>query len=1207
MSVMPRASQSDSSDYFEDDDSQFLEALANAVLPGDVPLDAKDEQPKSQQSQISTTSEELKPPSPAQPSLKRRYSAFRYSDEDEPAQSLPAHIPSEGDSDDDIYGAAHFGDFGEYMRRKRAKLQIQNASIAQTDEGIKSQIFKGISIYINGWTRPSVQELRHLIVQHGGIFQAYLDKKALVTHIITCSLTPAKIREFKHMKVVRPEWIVESIEKGLLLPWRNYMYIHEERIETTQGAKGNQTSLLDQQSRTSGSSSTSSYPIITSAPPRATSTSKPTESKPAAASFLKSSKPLPAPDPLYTTDPGNNADAARVPGYAAHGSNPNAKRVMANPEWRKAHTSVASDFIDGYYKNSRLHHLSTWKSELKNLVQEAQERAESGPFSGHVGKITSEAETGAAVSTSASVGVSMRGAELVKKSPTSKWKGKGKAVDDEERVIMHCDFDCFFVSAGLVSRPELKGKPVVVCHSQGAQGGMSSTSEIASSSYEARKFGIKNGMSLQQARQLCTEVVTIPYEFERYKQFSLLFYTVLMSHADDLQAVSVDEALIDVTSTIKQLRTQSGVDGSLHDYAIDFAETIRAQVRKATSCEVSIGISHNILLARLATRRAKPAGSYHLLPAEVPEFLEPLTISDLHGFGWSTKQKAQEKLGVVTLGDLAKKSKGVLMEALGKTTGETLYNDIRGIDDKKLESDKPRKSVSCEINYGIRFENNEQAEAFIYQMAAEVKKRLDAIDMVGRSITLKVMKRDPTAPVEPPKFLGHGACDLFNKQIPLIGPGGKATSDDQVIGSHAWRLLKSFNFDPKELRGIGIQVQKLESASATSRAPPGQKVLAFGAKPINSSTSAGAGTSKIGVAAPQPLVQTLSRDKDEDVTMGDPVKPSTVQFDLPSLSQVDRNVLDALPRDIREELENEYKRRSEASSTSGAGAAGAVQSKHVTFASPGKQFNRRSATPSIFPQKPFNKGGNMKRITQQLAPHSRAGLSPQKSALHMWALKLRKKYEKKKEGVRITDAALRDLKLDPEVFRALPVRIQREQLVMARIIKDKGSLPEPPSQRKVLKPRKHDLPPGFVVYRAPKPKARHIPPPFLRQQGKKKGEKLYFTEADDIQRVVETWVMTYQHWAPKDKDVEFLSKYLVQSVDRAKATDVGVERAVAVMKWWLVLLRRLFGAWENMDEDDLASSQRNHVGEAWWDACHRVQEQMDEVTRKRFGGRLSYR
>lgn len=188
-----------------------------------------------------------------------------------------------------------------------------------------------------------------------------------------------------------------------------------------------------------------------------------------------------------------------------------------------------------------------------------------------------------------------------------------------------------------------------------------------------------------------------------------------MSHADDLQAVSVDEALIEVTSTVTQLRTRASQDPDSVDPAKDFAERIRAQVRKATGCEggkhflicssllndshtVSIGISHNILLARLATRRAKPAGSYHLVPSEVSEFLAPLDIADLHGFGSSTKHKALEKLGVTTLGELMEKSKGVLSDALGKSTGDTLYNALRGIDDRKLESDKPRKSVSCEIN-----------------------------------------------------------------------------------------------------------------------------------------------------------------------------------------------------------------------------------------------------------------------------------------------------------------------------------------------------------------------------------------------------------------------------------------------------------------------------------------------------------------------------
>lgn len=104
------------------------------------------------------------------------------------------------------------------------------------------------------------------------------------------------------------------------------------------------------------------------------------------------------------------------------------------------------------------------------------------------------------------------------------------------------------------------------------------------------------------------------------------------------------------------------------------------------------------MLARLASRKAKPAGSFHLLPAEVPSFMDDLDIDDLHGFGYAAHQKAQEKLGTTALREIAKKSKAVLCEALGKGTGETLYKIVRGIDDKKLESDKPRRSVSCDIN-----------------------------------------------------------------------------------------------------------------------------------------------------------------------------------------------------------------------------------------------------------------------------------------------------------------------------------------------------------------------------------------------------------------------------------------------------------------------------------------------------------------------------
>ncbi|THU80111.1 DNA repair protein [Dendrothele bispora CBS 962.96] len=1158
----PSASNS-SSDYFETDDPEFLEALQNTVLPGDLPTD------------------EQQHASSPQPSLKRSYQVFEAEDK--------------RDDRNDIYGAAHFGEFGEYMQRKRAKLQIQNAGIAN-DETLEKvpQIFNGISIYITGRTTPSLQDLRTLIVRHGGVFQAYLDKKTLVTHIVTCSLTPAKVQEFKHLKVVRPEWLVESAKQGILLPWRDFIYRPTERSEPSQGVRPQQKSLLDSFPSQQNLSSSST---LQKKPPRPVMIAKTTPQH--------SDSPLGL---IYTTDPKTLEEAARIPSYAAHKSNPNAQRAMENPVWRSAHTSIAPDFIEGYYKNSRLHHLSSWKAELKSLLQEAQERADKGivdvlDSEGDIesSKVSAESED---LSDLGGSGVSMRGAEFVLRSPSKgKEKGKGKAVPPgEDRVIMHCDFDCFFVSAGLVNRPQLKGKPVVVCHSQGAQGGTSSTSEVASASYEARAFGIKNGMSLQQVRKLCPDIVTIPYEFELYKQFSLKFYTILMKHADDLQAVSVDEALIDVTSTVSRLlsKAQSGSSTSRQtDPAKDLAETIRTQVRKATRCEVSIGVAHNILLSRLATRRAKPAGSYHLLPVDVNEFLAPLDISDLHGFGRSAKQKALEKLGTTKLGELREKSKSILCGVLGKSTGETLYNAVRGVDDKKLESDKKRKSVSCDINYGIRFENNEQVEIFVHQMAGEVMRRMEEIKVLGRSITLKIMKRDPTAPVEPPKFLGHGACDVFNKQTALLGPNGRATSDSKVIGNHAWRMLKSFNFDPKELRGIGIQIQKLEPASGDVDLVPGQGKLSFHKVERSKANEEAAKARRSAIS--KALEEAKTAEAEATVSRNEPrsrsnsIQPPTL--DLPSFSQVDKSVFEALPEDIRSELEVEYKRRSASPFPGPATAVTPISDIKTTAIRSFVSGNRTNAL-FPFPRKIFIKGNNnspnLKRITQQLAPRSAPAYSPNKKNLFTKRLSL--------AAWKVPERELRKLNIDPEVFAMLPRNIQREQITAARLIKNTGAIPEKSGDRVVLKPRKID---HGEVFRQPPPKARHVPPPLLKQQGK--DEKLYFSETDDVQNIIEQWITRFKNHPPNNRDVDFFAKWLVKNVDREVATDEGLARAIAVMKWWFMLVRRHFGQHEygRLHEDE--PSKEEKVGEAWWTAFRSVKDQMDAVATNRFGGKLSLR
>ncbi|KAI0927848.1 hypothetical protein AcW2_004036 [Taiwanofungus camphoratus] len=1212
MPHLPSSSGSVSSDYF-DDDPGFLQALNDVVLDGDVA--------ESLPAQQGRNVVEIEMPVSAQPSLKRARSPSNDEEGSEFHQVLHSVDSNAEDSSylaTHTYGASRFGEFGEYMTRKRAKLQIQNAEMDmdEGERGASNRIFRGLQIYINGWTEPSVQDLRQLIIQYGGIYHAYLDKKSLVTHIITCSLTPAKIREFKHMKVVRPEWLVESARAGVLLPWHDFIFRPGERVEESQGKQIVQKLLLDDfvsqaVRRPSHISSSQQGTKSMDRPSRTAELPVGDEqeqiagpSREQSTVFTPPQTPKKSDSTLYTTDPSTPEQAASVAGYAAHTSNLNAERAMADPAWRAAHTSVAPDFIEGYYKNSRLHHLSTWKAELKNLVAEAQDRVESGGASSWgrmpegdrtaVGKIVQQ---NFGVSESGGDDVSMRGAQLVM-GASARDKGKEKAVNaGEERVIMHCDFDSFFVSAGLIGRPHLRGKPVVVCHSQGNQGGSASTSEIASASYEARKFGVKSGMSLQQARKLCPTIMTIPYEFQRYKQLSLQFYTILMAHADDLQAVSVDEALIDVTNSVGRIRTEiarsQDPTNSPPDPAKEFAEAIRTQVRKATGCEVSIGIAHNIMLARLASRKAKPAGSFHIFLADVPELLAPLDIDDLHGFGHSARHKAQEKLGTSTLGDLAKKSKAMLCDAFGKGTGETLFKALRGVDDRKLESDKPRKSVSCDINYGIRFENNEQAEAFVHQMAEEVARRLHNIDMCGRSLTLKVMKRDPSAPVEAPKFLGHGLCQTFNKQTPLIAPGGRATSNDKVIGEHAWRLLKSFNFDPKELRGVAIQIQKLERSSALSGNDTGQAVLPF--KPTGAKFKTADLTETLPLSdyangkdaiGPNIVIQPPSQDDDEVELIRPPSpKVHAGSLDLPSFSQVDMSIFEALPDDVRRELEVEYNRRS------------------VTPDTVSNAPRSRSTSLAIEPNHKITvKGTNVKRITQQLAPRSRPSISPTKNKLFA---------KRDNRPVNVSESELLKLDIDPDVFVMLPPDLQREQLAMARQARTPGVSVF--TERKVLKPTSRSTrrsnSPSVAFRPPPPPQAKYLEPPFLKQQGKTKGEKLYFTETEDVQRVIETWVDQFKEYSPNQKDVDYFAKFLTQSVDASRSSDAGIEKAMAVLKWWLVLLRRYFGIWEHDPDTSEIPTGSNItselVGRSWWMAFREVKGRLDIVFRRRFGGCLS--
>lgn len=449
--------------------------------------------------------------------------------------------------------------------------------------------------------------------------------------------------------------------------------------------------------------------------------------------------------------------------------------------------------------------------------------------------------------------------------------------------------------------------------------------------------------------------------------------------------------------------------------------------------------------------------------------------------------------------------------------------------------------------------------------------------------------------------MGHGVCDVFSKQLELMGHNGRATSDAGAIGDYAWSMLKSFSFDPKELRGIGIQIQRLETEDGTSARERGQTRLIFqpadreGMPNVLKSTVGHLKPSSESDLLPHITVQPPSQDLKELIEIQTPNKMNDLMVELPSYSQVDHSVFDSLPEDIRQELQNEYDR--------------VAKSKSPKSPSNDQQFPSEASSSKTKFKAP-GKVQTLSRITRQLAPRSRPNLSPSKSPKqHPFYVKINDNIEQtKKEPVSAdaSDAELEGFGIDPVVFRALPADLRREQLAGARFAKTFGNdeLLGPP---KILKRYKIKL---GKYHRPPNPVAKFVEPARLRQRSTTGNEKLYLTETEDIQKAIEAWMERNKSRAPNKHDIEYFRKFLVQCADSTKSTDTGIEKAVAVMKWWLVILRRRWRNWEHAPESETikkedSESDSDAVAMAWWGAFWDVKQSVDVVVRKKFGGCLS--
>ncbi|OJJ86093.1 putative DNA damage repair protein Mus42 [Aspergillus glaucus CBS 516.65] len=1081
------------------------------------------------------------------------------------------------DEEGEEYEASSFGGFADYMRRKKIKLQNLDAEI-RASSADNPPIFRGVVAHVNGYTQPSLQDLHRLIVSHGGGFVQYLESKTVATHIIASSLTPKKREEFRRYRIVKPAWVVESVKTGRMLPWEDFNVVDEGQSQKV--LKFNSGRLLSQTNspRTGYKDQTSSSwytSQLKSSIDRKDIAPQPTPSETAGKSdeplntttqsdygefpsFSALDEPQKQPsddvqdDELPDSRPSVNLSeqseaqgfSSRSPNKAKQTSSPSPKeptpkpgltseeynaQLLNDPRMRSS-SVVNPEFLQQYYRESRLHHLSTWKAELKVQLQAAA------------------------------------------KEKTISQAGQNKRASGARRYILHVDFDCFFAAVSTLKHPELNGKPVAVAHGTGTG------SEIASCNYVARSHGVKNGMWMKGALQACPELQVLPYDFPAYEDASRKFYSAVLALDGVVQSVSIDEALVDITSQCLEAGGTDGrgiSEGSLYReqlQADEIAQGLRDSVKATAGCAVSVGIGGNILLAKVALRKAKPAGQFQLKPEAVLYFIGNLTVQDLPGVGYSLGTK-MEDLGVKFVKDIRDISKEKLLSSLGPKTGARLYDYARGIDRTEVGNEVLRKSVSAEVNWGIRFVSQAQAEDFVQSLCAELHQRLVENLVKGKQLTLKVMRRAADAPLEPVKHLGHGKCDVFNKSIIL----GISTNAKEVIGKEAVSMLRSFNIPPGDLRGLGAQMTKLEPLKSGEAEKPesSQQQLNFKASPARKRVERNIDPDNL--ESPRKgeteIVTSVTHDPASD-SGHRPLNISGTQFILPS--QPDPEVVAELPNDIWSRLKAQAKPVRDSRSTSPCPPPRQAQAP-ATELPPQSQLDPETlaALPEDVRAEVL---GYYSQPTRDTMPQPSTSSAPAARPLSSGPSRIKKPPtpSKKRRGRPPTKAS-GNMTLTQSFVRARPPTASNDSEPPSRQLTPPAehpkisedflaALPED-IRREVLEDHKrntrlqqHQYPSNAnVTVSAPRRVLQPKPPSQQSAQRRLRlpplPERPTFTSRklsniSDLRDAVGTWHTTFADDGPFAEDVKSLSRYL----QRVVVDEKDVDKAVSVVNWlaWLV-------------------------------------------------------
>ena len=293
--------------------------------------------------------------------------------------------------------------------------------------------------------------------------------------------------------------------------------------------------------------------------------------------------------------------------------------------------------------------------------------------------------------------------------------------------------DAFFASVEVLDDPSLAGKPVIV-------GGAGARGVVASCTYEARAYGVHSAMPSVRARQLCPEAIFLSGRHGRYAEVSAELHKVLADITPMVEPIGLDEAFVDVAGAVRLLGPPAQI-----------AHGLRRRVRDQLHLDCAVGIGRSKMIAKLASRAAKPRASraglepgpgvFLVEPADELAFLHGHVVEALWGVGPATAQRLHD-LGVRTVGDLAALPVDTVVRRLGKASGSHLAALARGEDPDPVNPNRPNKSIGHEETFSQDLVDPHELERHVLRMADSVATMLRGAASAARTITVKIKFKD---------------------------------------------------------------------------------------------------------------------------------------------------------------------------------------------------------------------------------------------------------------------------------------------------------------------------------------------------------------------------------------------------------------------------------------------------------------------------------